>query len=121
MGKMVKHMRGSVSSHGYMMIDESALPLRDCSCNVCLRVQKTKSTRSRSNRAFPANNGTVDGKPGYVQQSGGRTVGYSGPGNVGKIVSNDGMNASYVRNDDGEAVLDDNSPDPYNPRAWEEH
>jgi len=120
MGKMVRHMKGSIPSHGYMMIEESSLPLRDCSCNVCLRVGRNKS-RSSSSRRFPASNGTVDGNPGYVQKSGDRTVGYSGPGNVGKIVSNDGVNASYLRNDDGEVVLDDNSPDPYNPNPWASH
>jgi hypothetical protein len=56
-----------------------------------------------------------------VQQRGDRTVAYSGPKNVGKVVSNDGLNADYVRNDDGEVVVDNQSPDPYNPRPWRRH
>lgn len=78
--------------------------------------------RSRnSNRSFPANNGTVGGRSGYVQRSGERTVAYSGPDNQGKLVSNDGVNADYIRDDDGRTVLDSQSPDPYNPQPWRRH
>lgn len=77
--------------------------------------------RSGSNRSFPANNGSVNGRPAFVQQSGGRTVAYTGRDRTGKIVSNDGVNADYVRNDDGTTEVDSQSPDPYNPRPWTRH
>lgn len=74
-----------------------------------------------SNRSFPANNGSVDGRSAYVQRSGDRTVAYSGPDNQGKVVSNDGLNADYVRNDDGTTVVNSESPDPHNPGPWRQH
>ena len=49
MGKMVRHMSGSIPAHGYFMIDESQLPIRDCSCNVCLKASRNRSkSRSRT-------------------------------------------------------------------------
>jgi len=80
-----------------------------------------RSGSGTSNRNFPADNGTVDGQPAYVKRSGSRTDAYSGPGKLSHVVTNDGENASYVRNDDGEVVVDDQSPDPYNPRPWKRH
>lgn len=77
--------------------------------------------RSGSNRSFPRNNGSENGRPAYVQQNGDRTVAYTGRDRTGKIVSNDGVNADYVRNDDGTPVVDSQSPDPYNPRPWTRH
>lgn len=64
-------------------------------------------------RSFPENNGTVDGKPAYVKQRGNRTEAYSGPGNREKIVTNDGINASYIRDASGYVSLNDQRKDPY--------
>lgn len=75
----------------------------------------------KTNRSFEASNGTVDGQPAYVQQDGDRTVAYSGSDNIGKIVTNDGLNADYVRDDDGNPIVDSQSLDPYNPRPWKRH
>lgn len=79
------------------------------------------SKAASSDRSFPPDNGTVDGKPASIEQDGKRTVAYSGPEKVGKVVTNDGENASYLRNDDGTPVLDDNAVDPYNPPPWNRH
>jgi hypothetical protein len=105
----------------------------NCLCGPCVKRWQAKQDRknsgggqrrssrgSRSDRSFPANNGTVDGRTGYVQQSGDRTVAYSGPNNVGKVATNDGENASYFRNDDGHVVVNDAAEDPYN-SDWNAH
>lgn len=92
------------------------LPVPGCCCNKCL-----KAEQKSSNRAFPANNGTVNGQSAYVQQSGDRTVAYESSDQVGKIVTNDGLNASYVRDDTGKVIVNDNRDDPYEPYQWERH
>jgi len=62
MGKMVKHMRGSHPRDGFFEIDESQLPIRDCSCKVCLRAIERRRTRksgtmgSTSFRSVPQRN-----------------------------------------------------------------
>lgn len=71
-----------------------------------------------SDRSFPPNNGSVAGQPAYVEQNGDRTVGYYGQDNMGKIVSNDGLNASYVREPNGQVIVDDAQRQPYEPYQY---
>lgn len=81
------------------------------------RAQRRQSKQSQ--RPFPSDNGTVGGQPAYVQQSGGRTVGYFGRDHEGKIVSNDGLNADYLRDDEGNVSIDHregSTKDPYGGR-----
>ena len=64
-------------------------------------------------------NGQVDGDPGRVNQSGSRIEGlWGGDGqpdgpNHGHIVSNDGLNADYVRDPGGYVPVDNAQQDPY--------
>jgi hypothetical protein len=81
--------------------------------------QSTPRRRKRhdgTERRFPADNGTVNGLPAHVQQSGQRTMAYHGLDHEGKIVTNDGTNAAYVRDEDGYVPVDyveGSSRDPY--------
>lgn len=75
---------------------------------------------SGSNRRFSEPNGAVDDQPANVTRKGDRTVAYFGEDNVGKVVSNDGMNASYLRNEDGRVVVNDATEQPYD-STWEPH
>lgn len=74
------------------------------------RVRRERRDRQRQEqrpaRSFPPDNGTVNGQPAYVQQADPRIVAYYGEGHEGKIVTNDGINASYVRDPNGYVVLD---------------
>jgi hypothetical protein len=59
--------------------------------------------------------GQVDGQSAQVKQTGQRieAINNFGPGGVhDKIVSNDGLNADYVRIN-GEVVVDNSLPNPY--------
>ncbi|HSE61194.1 MAG TPA: hypothetical protein VLA88_02780 [Candidatus Saccharimonadales bacterium] len=69
-------------------------------------------TSRRESRSFPSNNGTVNGQPAYVQQTADRTTAYFGEGQEGKVVTNDGITASYVRDEDGHVPYDDAMSDP---------
>jgi len=59
--------------------------------------------------------GDVDGQNAQVKQSGQRVEAiydFNGP-NHAHIVSNDGVNADYLRNSDGTVVVDSSSDTPY--------
>lgn len=75
----------------------------------------------KTNRSFPADNGTVDGQSAYILKDGDRTEAYTGPEHEGKVVTNDGVNAEYLRDDDGNVIMNSNAPDPYNPGPWRRH
>lgn len=68
MGKMVRHMRGSRPEHGYMMVEERSLPIRDCSCNVCIGVVNRRS-RERENRQGQSAYGRGSRSGGYGNSS----------------------------------------------------
>ena len=68
---MVRHMRGSRPEHGYMMIEESALPIRDCSCNVCNAAILRRSRRSAGRANYGQNSGSGGyGRSSYSMRSG---------------------------------------------------
>ena len=95
-------------------------PLSDCACNGCSRARRSEersSSRRGGQRSFPPNNATVNGQPGYATQSGDRTRAWWGDDKESEVVTNDGLNASYVR-EDGVDIVDDRLglDDPYRPR-----
>lgn len=59
--------------------------------------------------------GKVDGKPAQVKESGSRIEAISDFNGSAHshIVSNDGLNADYVRESNGTVVVDSSSPAPY--------
>lgn len=102
---MVMHQ----NANGYWEdLDPNTLPLRDCGCQICLAAA----------RDFPEDNGSVSGQSAYIKQSGDRTEAYHGQFHQGKVVSNDGINASFVRDENGNVVADDSKDDPYDPYLW---
>lgn len=94
------------------------LPFFDCACMKChnAKLRQMSGALGQSERKFPADNGAVGGQSAYVQQDGSRTVGYFGQDHEGKIVSNDGVNAAYLRDDQGNVSINykqDSDDDPY--------
>lgn len=108
--------------------DNGHLPSCFCGCGNGERFRagdqnpsRGRPIRKRKKRDFPASNGTVNGQPAYVQQNDTRTVAYYGPDNVGKIVTNDGVNAAYVRDEDGRTIVnyrEGHDTDPYQEYDW---
>lgn len=70
-------------------------------------------------REFPEFNGKVDGEPANVKIQGNRVEAYWNDDRTSKIVSNDGVNADYLRID-GETIINNgkNIVDPYDPPPW---
>lgn len=69
----------------------------------------------RRKREFPPDNATVGGEPGYATQKGDRTQAWWGSDKLSEIVTNDGVNAAYIREGDID-VVDENNDDPYTPK-----
>jgi hypothetical protein len=66
MGRMVRHMRGSKPEHGYFEIDVNSLPVRDCSCNVCINAINNKGRRGNQGKG---NYGRGSTSGGYGRSS----------------------------------------------------
>jgi hypothetical protein len=88
---------------------------RDASLRKCVRAVYDKRTASTGWQ----DGGAVDGQPARVRQRGDRVEAlHGGPGKPnddghGHIVSNDGLNASMVREPGGYVVADDSKDSPY--------